>query len=75
MNPQDEQKFFKDLGKRLADARKKKGYSQEKLSEFTGIDRVAIGYIEQGRRRPTVTTVFKISRALGMKLEQIFHGY
>lgn len=75
MNPKEQQKFFKDLGSRISNARKQKGYSQERLADLTGLDRVAIGYIEQGRRHPTVTTVYKISKALEIKLEQIFRGY
>lgn len=75
MKPKDEQVFFKEIGERLARARKSQGYTQEKMADLTGLDRVAIGYIEQGRRRPTVTTIYKISKALGIKLEQIFRGY
>jgi transcriptional regulator with XRE-family HTH domain len=75
MNVKHEQAFFKELGGRLAQARKDKNMSQERLSELTGLDRVAIGYIEQGRRKPTVTTMYRLSQGLGLKLEQLFRGY
>ena len=75
MNESQLNKFLQDIGKILANARKEKGYSQEDLAELTGIDRVAIGYIEQGRRKPTMTTVYKIALALNVKLSKLFKNY
>ena len=69
-----QQKFFNELGDRIAKYRKQRGFSQERLAADSDIDRVAVGYIEQGRRKPTVTTVYKIAKALGIKLEDLFKG-
>lgn len=71
----NEQRLFKELGIRIAQLRKEKGLSQERLSELTGLDRVAIGYIEQGRRHPTVSTLFKIANGLGIKLQDLVKGF
>ncbi len=67
--------YFRELGKRIANGRKEKGLTQTVLGEKTGLDRVAIGYIEQGKRRPTVTTLYRISCGLGMKLEDLIKGF
>jgi transcriptional regulator with XRE-family HTH domain len=65
---------YKELGRRIASARKQHGLSQEQLAVESGLDRSHIGYLEQGRRRPTVSTLYKISRTLHISLEQLFKG-
>lgn len=65
---------YKELGKRILEARKKHGMSQEQLATESGIDRSHMGYIEQGRRKPTLSTITKIANALDISLEQIFKG-
>lgn len=65
---------YKELGKRIVKARNAKGMSQEKLAADSGIDRSHMGFIEQGRRKPTLSTLFKISKSLGISLEQLFKG-
>jgi transcriptional regulator with XRE-family HTH domain len=67
-------KIYKQIGERVIEARKAKGMSQEKLAEESGIDRSHMGFIEQGRRKPTVSTLFKIAESLGISLEQLFKG-
>lgn len=63
---------YKELGKRIVDARKKNGMSQEQLAVESGIDRTHMGFIEQGRRKPTLSTLYKIAGSLGLSLEQLF---
>lgn len=65
---------YAELGKRIVKARNIKGMSQEKLATDSGIDRSHMGFIEQGRRKPTLSTLFKIAKSLGMSLEQLFKG-
>lgn len=72
MNARSENKILDEIGKRIATARKSKGISQEQLAAEAKLDRVAIGYIEQGRRRPTLTTVIRIANGLDMNLEDLF---
>ncbi len=74
MISEQNKKILDEIGSRIARTRKARGISQESLAAKTGLDRVAIGYIEQGRRRPSVSTVVKITKALGMKLEEFFRG-
>jgi len=63
-----------ELGKRIVAARKARRISQEQLAAASDIDRSHIGFIEQGRRRPTVATLYKVARALHLDLEDLFKG-
>ncbi len=63
---------YAELGKRIIKARNEKGMSQEILASVSGIDRSHMGYIEQGRRKPTLSTLHKIAKSLNMTLERLF---
>ena len=63
-----------ELGKRIVSARKARHISQEQLATASDIDRSHMGFIEQGRRKPTVTTLYKIAQALRLNLEDLFKG-
>jgi len=71
-NDYKERQFLDLLAKRIAVLRRQKGMTQEKLAAEANIDRVALANIETGKRRPTVTTIYRISYALGVKVEEIF---
>ena len=47
--------------------RKSKGFSQEKLSARSELDRTYISLLERGERMPTIETIFKLAKALDMK--------
>ena len=66
--------IYSELGKRIVKARNDRGMSQEKLAANSGIDRSHMGFIEQGRRKPTLSTLFKIAQSLDISLEQLFKG-
>lgn len=74
MSSAKQNKFLNDLSKRISTLRKQKGFTQERLAEEAELDRVALANIETGRRRPTVTTLYKISVALDIKIEEFFKG-
>jgi transcriptional regulator with XRE-family HTH domain len=71
-NDYTEKQFLDALAKRIASLRKSKGMTQEQLAAEANIDRVALANIETGKRRPTVTTVYRISSALGFNINEIF---
>ncbi|MBI5438682.1 MAG: helix-turn-helix transcriptional regulator [Nitrosomonadales bacterium] len=52
--------------------REAKGWSQDKLSEMSGLHRTYISGIERGVRNPTVKIVHEIAAALGIKASQLF---
>jgi transcriptional regulator with XRE-family HTH domain len=74
MQSQPIEAVYKVLGQRIVAARKKKGMSQEQLATKSEIDRSHMGFIEQGRRKPTLSTLYKIANTLGVSLEQLFKG-
>lgn len=70
-------KIYDTLRKRLIEARKASGLSQEKLAQKAGLDRSHIGFIEQAgkqQRKPTISTLHKLSAALNISLEKLFKG-
>jgi transcriptional regulator with XRE-family HTH domain len=69
---QDERRshFSKALIKTLQRERKALGISHEKLAEKAGISRQAIGKIESGERNPTMQTMYKLTKAMGVSLEE-----
>lgn len=73
-NDYKEKQFLDRLAKQIAKLRKSKGMTQEKLAAEAGIDRVALANIETGKRRPTVTTVYRISQALKIHIKKFFEN-
>ena len=71
-NDDREQKFLDKLAKRIAELRRSKNMTQERLAADADIDRVALANIETGKRRPTVTTVYRIARAMNVKVDEVF---
>jgi len=63
--------LVKTFGKILSDYRKKAGLSQEKLAELADYDRTYISLMERGLRQPTLTTIFRLSKALGLSPSDI----
>ena len=54
----------KGIGKRIRDARKAAGLTQEELAERIGTSSVAVAQWETGRRNPKMGTVSKLAAAL-----------
>lgn len=49
-----------------------KGWSQEKLSEMSGLHRTYISGIERGVRNPTIKIVHEIAVTLEIRVGQLF---
>lgn len=71
----NEAEFLNTFGKRMALIRKQKGFTQESLGFKVGLSPAYIGFIEQGRRNPTILNIYKISKALGLSLKDIFSEF
>lgn len=63
---------YKEVVKRIVTERKRQGITQEKLAALSDIDRTHMGLIEQGRRKPTLSTLYKITKTLNLSLGQLF---
>lgn len=59
------------IGNSIKTARKKKGLSQEKLSEISGVDRSFLGKVERGEVNVSVITLCEIAKALGKNLKEL----
>ena len=60
--------FKQALGKLIADLRKERKLSQEKLALAAGVDRARMGQLERGEANMTLDTLIKIARALDLTL-------
>ena len=60
------------VGNRLRELRKLKGLSQEALADECGLDRTYITYIENAKKSMTISTLYKITSALKITLEEFF---
>lgn len=56
------------FGKILQNERKKRGISQAKLAEMTGLTIRAISYWENGKRKMTLENADKVFKALNTKI-------
>jgi transcriptional regulator with XRE-family HTH domain len=59
---------LKLFGKRLAEIRKTKGWSQEKLALESGIARSYLGGVERGQRNVALLNLDKLAHTLEVKL-------
>ncbi len=55
------------FGKRLAEMRRQKGWSQEKLALESGLARSYLGGVERGQRNIAVVNICKLAQALGVE--------
>jgi transcriptional regulator with XRE-family HTH domain len=67
----EETAFFKELGSRIAALRKDRGLTQTQLGEMIGVSQQQVVSFEKGRRRVPVSTLPKLSRALGVAVEEL----
>jgi transcriptional regulator with XRE-family HTH domain len=62
------------FGKRLRELRTGRGYTQEKISEITGLARSFISEMENGKQEPTTTTLDLLSIAFNLTLSELLEG-
>jgi transcriptional regulator with XRE-family HTH domain len=68
------QEIHKNLGKRIANLRKKRGFSQEGFAHECGFHRSYMGAVERGEKNITLAMVNKVAKALKMSLSELFKG-
>lgn len=63
-----------ERGRRVAQARKRAGLSQQALAEQVGAGRQSIARIEAGTQIPSVEIALAIAAAVGEPVEALFGG-
>lgn len=63
--------FRKQLGYKIAFARKEKKLTQERLAEMCNIDVSYVGQIERGIKTPSLKVLYLISKALNMDIKDL----
>lgn len=61
----------KNLSRNIQKLRKQKSISQVDMAERIGVSPTYIGFIEQGVRNPSIKTLDKIARVLGVKMSEL----
>jgi transcriptional regulator with XRE-family HTH domain len=59
------------VGQRIRELRESKGVSQQNLAAICNFEKANLSRIEAGRTNPTVSTLYKISQALEIKLTEL----
>ncbi len=67
-----EKQFLTALANNIRRHRESKNFSQTELANLIEIERPAMNRIESGSQNPTSKTLFKISRALGINVSDLF---
>ncbi|MDQ7250531.1 helix-turn-helix domain-containing protein [Dongia sedimenti] len=54
------------VGRNVKRFRQKNGLTQEQFSEISGFSQQYLSGLEQGKRNPTIVTVYELAQALGV---------
>jgi transcriptional regulator with XRE-family HTH domain len=65
-------RFTEIVGINIKKIRQKKGWSQDKLSAECGFYRTSINLVETAKRTPSSYTLYRIAKALGVKVDQLY---
>jgi len=60
------------FGQAVRKLREDRDYSQEEFANVVGVHRTYMGGIERGERNITLTTIYKIARALAVSPQSLF---
>ena len=60
------------FGSVIRELRKERGLSQEAFADLAGIDRSYMGHIERGEKNVTLSKIYQLSHALGVKVSAVF---
>lgn len=63
--------FHHRLGRRLKLLRVACGLTQRDVAAYMGVSRVAVGYIEQGRRIPSLPILHRLAELYGMTVSEL----
>ena len=61
-----DEKILKEFGRNLKSLREAKGYTTREFADLAEISHSSVGRLEGGLTNPTLTTLIKLSDALGV---------
>ena len=64
----------RQLGQRIQEARRARGWTQEDLAHHAGLDFSYLNQLENGKRNPSLSTLYKIAIALEVSLKDLIPG-
>jgi len=64
--------LLRQIGTRIREARRLKGWSQEELADRAGVDRSYMSGIERGVRNLSVLKLARVARALRAPVQTLF---
>ena len=73
MPRQRDQELIAKIGRRIAEVRKTRGWTQEALAEAVQIEAVSLSRVENGSRALSLSTLACIANALGVSLSDLVH--
>lgn len=59
------------VGRNFLRIRREKGLTQEQIEEISGFSQQYLSGLERGKRNPTILSLFELSQALGVALEEL----
>lgn len=62
---------LKQLGERIRDLRKARGWSQERFADVCGVHRTYMGHLERGEKNVSFNTLVRLADALGITLSEL----
>lgn len=62
----------KRLANRIRKYRKQAGLTQDQLAEKIRLSTKYIQFIEAGSRKPSLKTIYRLAKALGIKVQSLF---
>lgn len=68
------QEVQKKLGRKIAELRKRRGFSQEGFAHECGFHRSYMGAVERGEKNITIQMVSKIAKTLKISLSELLKG-
>ena len=64
----------RQFGERVRKLRKKRGWKLVELSVETGLGRVFLSNLENGKHEPKLGTIKKLANAFGLTISQLMRG-
>ena len=68
------QKLYRIIGETIRTERRKAGLSQEKLAEKADLNRNYIGEIERAEKKITLETLWRIAKALNLRVRDLIRN-